>query len=231
MASDDWNCTKADERIFTVEYALQWAFINECARLELPDRRAPEDRYPSVGTEYRLLERMRLGNVRIDTSPGRSSPHFDAEQIADAVSQMPKDLGGVGMAIFVQDMARSGRRPDWMPGAVPRIEPVAWQRNNQYGRAAKTEILRVYYREKKVPHPKNPARFVTRRVKVTEEYCPCVWSPSIQEIDSARQTYARWIDALEWVSDSLRELTFDDIILLDGLPDPAPWLRDHPATS
>ena len=214
-----------DIKQFNIESALYWAFTVECADLMLPYRRAPEDRYPTTGTEYRLMQRMRLGNVPIDVSIGRSEPHDDALTLAAIVSNTPEDLGGKGMAISIAYYSRSGLRPSYMPGAVPKIEPEAWQRKNQFGRMSKTEVIRRYFINKRVPHPKNYRRRVTRRIEVVEEYCPCIWNPSKDHIDSVRSHYQQWAEALEWIRDKAYESSdIEDVFILPDLPLKTPWI-------
>lgn len=70
-----------EKRKLSVRDALEWAFRNECAQLDLPDNRPIEEQGFGFGTEYILLQRLKLG-VQVDTFKGQSYPHEDAEVIA-----------------------------------------------------------------------------------------------------------------------------------------------------
>lgn len=212
----------AEKRRLTIQQAIEWAFQKEFAQLELPDLREAEDRGFGFGTEYVLLQRLKLGGVKIDVSRGRSYPHEDAESIAAAISNLPGELGGIPMAIRITEMGRSGITPDWMPGAVPKIEAMEWVNRNQYGRQAKAEILRTWYYEAKTPHPKNPGRTISRRIKVDETWCRCTWRPSEQQIRSARQDYCRWWDVLDYLRERVQLRTIE---ITDAMPPRTPWLN------
>ena len=54
-------------REMSVLEALEWAFAREKVRLDLPDPRSVEERGYGFGMEYVLLERAKLGGVKIDT--------------------------------------------------------------------------------------------------------------------------------------------------------------------
>lgn len=213
-----------DKRRLSVRMALEWAFMTECAQLDLDDRTG--DYGPgNVGTEYILMQRMRLGNVRIDGG-GRSAPHSDADLIASALTRLSQIRGNIGLALSVAEHARAGRPPEWMPDARPKIEPAEWMPKRGFAMRpmAKTEVVRRYYREVVTKHPKNPQRKITRRVKVEDSWCPCVWPVTIQEIEGARWSYVRWVVALEWMRDHLRRsVDLETIEITDHLPPYRPW--------
>lgn len=212
-----------EEHTLSIRFALEWAFGTEYARIELPSEPFREAR-ASFGTEYLMMQRARLGNVRIDTSPGRSRPADDADYLADLVSSIPEALGGVGMAIMVAEYARMNAVPDWMPGAVPKLVPQEWRNTNQHGRRAKTEVLRRYKVAHKYPHPKDRRRRITKLVNVVEDWCPCTWEVSRQEIDSAREFYSKWRACLENVRDrALEGGQLEKIKLNTALPPNEPW--------
>lgn len=212
----------------SVEQALQWAFIDECADLSLTDVRDVEDRGFGFGTEYVLLERMRLGGMSIDTSRGKSSPHDDAELIAAALSRLENEPGGRAKAVAVASFARAGICPDWMPGAVPRLVPIAWKAANGKPPRARTEVLRVWHREKTTRHPRNPARTVVRSVKIVEEWCPCTWAPAPSQIAHARAVYSEWRAVLRSVRDELQRMPLRRVVVTSELPPAAPWAGEGP---
>ena len=118
--------------------------------LDLPDPRSAEERGYGFGMEYVLLERARLGGVKIDTSIGRSAPHDDAEIIAAVLANLPDLVGGTRMAVCIAELARAGLQPDWRPDAEPRLEPVERNRKGQ----ANTEVCDVLH----VPRPMRNGR-------------------------------------------------------------------------
>lgn len=201
----------------SVRQSLEWAFAREYARLDLHEEERLGFHQRAVGTEVVIAERMALGGVRIDTSRGRSFPHIDADAIAGVVARQPA-------AVDLYICARTGRAPDWMPGARPQIEPQEWRRPNQFGQVAKTEVVRRGVREVVTPHPKNPARKIVRQVHWNEEVCPITWNPHPQEIASARKIYMAWWSSLDKVRKVLQEqCLLQSIRITDDMPDRRPW--------
>lgn len=217
-----------DKRRLSVSEALHWAFAVERASLDLIDMREIEDRGFGFGTEYVLLQRLKLGGVKIDTSPGRSFPHDDADLISASVAKLEKLRHGRSLAIAVAVYARSLSTPDWMPGAVPKIEPREWRKGNHLGRSSKTEVLRTSFYWIEIPHPKNPKRVMRRKVKIVEEWCPCTWNPSLQQIESARAEYQEWWRALDLVRIDLQRTALETIEITDAMPPRAPWASRRP---
>ena len=201
----------------TVE-ALEWAFGREKVRLDLPDPRSVEERGYGFGMEYVLLERARLGGVKIDTSVGRSSPHEDAETIAAVLANLPDLVGGTRMAVCVAELARAGLQPDWMPDAQPRLEPIERNRKGQ----AKTEVCEVIHLPRPMRNGRRGTMWVNRKVPI--RWCPCRWVPDAAQISAARSAYSRWWMALDRVRLDLRASgmlrAFD---LTDDMPKAAPW--------
>lgn len=217
-----------EKREMAIRSAVEWAFGIEKAQLDLPDTRDIEDRGYGFGTEYVLMQRARLGGVKIDGG-GRSYPHDDADMISAVVATIPRGLGGIPIAIRVAECGRNLTTPDWMPEAQTRILPVEWRARNQLGRWAKTEVIRRGINTIHTPHPKNPARTIKRRVPYTEEWCPITVEDHPQEIAAARREYSRWRAALAFVRDVLREGDLlGSIEITMTLPPDRPW-QDRPA--
>ena len=211
------------KRRLPVQQALEWAFRAEKVQLEWPDDTPAETRGIGFGMEYVLLERARLGGVRIDTSHGRSYPHEDAETIAAALVNLPRELGGRRMAGIVAECARTGLTPDWMPGAQPQAMPVEWCKPKGVPRG-KTELLRTEVEHFEVPHPKNPARRIRRRRKVEIRWTPIRFEPHPDQIADARRGYARWWAALDHLRASLAEAPLRKIEISGHMPPRTPWL-------
>lgn len=197
----------------SVQWVLEWAFAVECAQLELPDQRPAEERGFGFGTEYVLLQRLRLGGVKIDVSRGKSEPHEDAEKVAAVVSGLPDHLGGKLMALRVAEYARARMTPDWMPGAESKWQPREWV-TNRHGTSAKTAV-------------ESTITTVRRgRSKVIEiRSCPCHQVPPPAIIERARFHYAEWYRALRYLRGALQNLSFRDFLVSDVLPPAKPWER------
>ncbi|RAP38875.1 hypothetical protein BYZ73_21665, partial [Rhodovulum viride] len=122
-------------RAMPVRAALEWAFGTECARFDHDEIGAVGGTgWRSYGMEYVAIQQEQLG-ARVDTSPGRSWPHDDAELIATVVRNVLPWYA----ATQVADLARAGRTPDWMPDARPRCVPVKWRETSHGPRAAQAD--------------------------------------------------------------------------------------------
>lgn len=214
------------KRKLSAQAALEWAFRNEAAQLDLVETRGEEDRGTNVGTEYVLMERAKLGGVQIDVSPGRSSPHEDADIIAGILSGMAAGELGRGPAVRLAACAKLGTSPDWMPGAVPQIFPLEWKRRGGFSTEpmAKTEILRRGVRKVKQPHPRNRSRTITRKVEYVEEWCPITYDPHPRDIEIARADYLEWWTSLDLFRQTLSAgAVLRTIELVDFMPPRRPW--------
>lgn len=205
--------------------ALKWTFVAQCARLELPDQRPVEERGFGFGMEYILIERAKLGGVKIDGGSGPDQTHEDAEVIAAIVANIPDDLGGKRMALMICEIARSGLLPNWMEGAVPRLEPVNVQTAGRFSGMGKSEVYEYHVETKRVPHPHNKSKMITRTKRTEIKWTPCRWSPSVDEIEATRRRYSDWRRALRYLRDRLNECgMLREVILSRELPPDRPWL-------
>ena len=201
------------KRALGVQAILEWAFRVEKAQLELPPPKNAGEESSGFGMEYVLIQRAQLG-CQIDGGRYKmgSYTHRDAEVVAATLAGMPDALGGLRMAIRVAELARAGMTPDWMPNAVPRCVPVETRRN-QHGERAVTEVVgveRVQYRGR------------WRTVEVLA--CPVTWSPHPQQIESARQAYIDWWQALGWAREALIEgEMLRDLEVTEAMPRGRPW--------
>lgn len=199
-------------REVSVRQVLEWAFGVEHARIETdPLARLGAVPASSVGMEYVLMQRARLGGVRIDTSIGVSQPHEDAEVVASVVERLAPEHGGMGMALRIAELARAGMAPDWMPDARPRLVPANW-RGTKHGQFAATEVAEV------VEHVHRG-----RRLRREVRYCPCSWSPTADQISAARRDYLAWWSALLWLRQDLKLIGLRDHVVTDVMPRLAPW--------
>lgn len=177
--------TIRSKRQMTVVQLLEWAFRVECAEIETdPFAQIGGTAMPGVGTEYLMMQRAALGCVAIDTSRGRSRPHDDAEVVAAVVEALPAAHGGISMAIHVASLARAGRTPDWMKGAVTRVVPQDW-RTNRSGRHPATAVCGEAFTMR-----------AGRSVRHVVRYTPVTYTPTASQIASARRAYLDWWGAL-----------------------------------
>lgn len=214
-----------------VQAALEWAFRREAAQLELPERRSIEERGSGFGMEYVLMERARLGNVRIDTSIGTSEPHEDAETIAAIVSNLPDDLGGLRQAIRVSELARAGLQPDWMPGAVPRWQPMEWRRDSTSGHEeGRAEVCGQWVEHFEIAHPKNPAKLIRRTRRHDLRWVPCRLHPTPGAIARARANYQDWWFSLSHIRRALKGCgMLREVSVTEVMPELQPWDRNVPS--
>lgn len=205
-------------RHLSVQATLEWAFSTECVALEFDDF-APRR---GVGIEAVLMEQAQLG-ARIDGG-GHTPKASDAEIIASVVAAFGLRRGR-GLAVAVAECARARGTPDWMPGAAPRLVPLAWKRASRHGGPmAHTDRCGVHEEVSYLPNPRNPAVQI-RRVRRTEiRYCPCHWQPTPAAIAAARRAYLDWWGALLDLRMSLRG-SLETLALTDEMPPKAPWRR------
>ena len=203
------------KRVMSVQQALEWAFRVEHAQLELPKPETDGGEPQSFGLQHVLAQRAALGTA---VDGGRyklgSYTHPDAEVIAAIVAGLPDSLGGNRMAIRVAELARAGLTPNWMPGATPRCVPVDIKRN-RHGDRAVSEVVG------------------TERVLVDGKWrsvdvraCPVRFFPDQRQIDSARQSYEDWWQALDWVRDGvIAGRMLREVELSEAMPRPTPWAK------
>ncbi len=204
---------KASVREMSIERALRWAFAEEFAQIEFDEigETAHGNRRGIDGIAV-MIERGAIG-CEIDGG-GRSEPAWDAQVIASAVANLPFAFGGKGMAVVVASHARAGSRPDWIKDDRVRCVPRDW-RMTKHGPFAKTELVGAEittYRGRKTIH---------------DIYaCPVRFTPTAQQIASARRAYREWFRALLVLAVQLRSLgILSRVRITQELPPRTPWLR------
>lgn len=187
--------------------ALEWAFGTEHAQLDFDDWTQGAD----VSGIYVLMQRGALG-CQIDGG-GRSRPAHDAEVIASALSVLPSNLGGRGMAAQIAALARTGARPDWRPNPRPRCAPRDW-RGTKHGRFAVTEKMGTVVTQHR-------GRKVSHDVLV----CPITYFDTADEVAQLRAQYCAWWAALDWLRSRFADgfHDFDRVAITDDIPPKRPW--------
>lgn len=190
---------------------IQWAFQRERVSLDFDETGASGLTGPGFGMEYVMIQRAMLG-CRVDGG-GTSACHPDADVVAAALITIPESLGGRGMAVTMAELARAGQVPDCMIGARPACVPVAWGRDNQHGRQARTETLgRGAYVQR------------GRRREYDRRLCPVTYTPSAASIASARRGYLRWWGALLHVRGAVGgQCGLSSFVVTDEMPPMEPW--------
>ncbi|WP_026756684.1 hypothetical protein [Sediminimonas qiaohouensis] len=202
----------AIKRDIDIRGLLEWAFQRELVSLDFDELATVSGERPGIGTEYILMQRHNLG-CAVDGG-GSSEPHPDADVVASALAALPEARGGRRMALWIAALARSGRAPDWMPGAKPRCVPVEWSKN-RHGWRAKSE-------------PCGSVNVVSRgRLRTVEvRHCPVTYSPTAQQIASARRAYLQWWGALQELRVSFQMYGgLTSFRVTDGMPPRMPWKK------
>lgn len=191
---------------------IEWAFQRECASLDFDEMASTAGERPAVSPLWVLAQRRHMG-CKIDGG-GTSEPHPDADIVASALAALPDARGGRRMAIWIAELARAGMRPDWMEGAAPRCVPVETH-TNRHGVRAKSEpcgVVDVVSRG--------------RKVQVELRWCPVTFTPTAQQIASARRAYMDWWGALHDLRHSFQfygGLTAWRVT--DEMPPRTPWVK------
>lgn len=200
------------KRQMSIERALRWAFADECAQIDFDEigATAHGNRRGIDGIAV-MIERGALG-CRVDGG-GRSEPAWDAQVIASAVANLPQAMGGRGMAVKVAEFARAASRPDWIEDDRMRCVPRDW-RMTKNGPFAKRELV-------------GAEQIIVRGRKVMHDvyWCPVRYTPTPQQVASARKAYAEWYRALLFLAVQLRRLgILSRIAITQTLPPRRPWL-------
>jgi len=200
-------------REMSIERALRWAFSDEFAQIDFDELGATAhgNRRGMDGIAV-MIERGAIG-CQVDGG-GRSEPAWDAQVIASAVANLPQALGGRGMAVKVAEFARAAARPDWIEDDAMRCVPRDW-RMTKHGPFAKSEVAGV-------------GSYLLRGQKVVYEsrICPVRYTPTPQQVASARKAYRQWFHALLFLAVDLRRLNIlARIRITQALPPRNPWLR------
>lgn len=211
--------TRAAPRAVSIRALLEWAFRVERASVDFGPAVDIVNPPRTVGMEFILIERARLG-CQVDGG-GRSSIHPDADTVASAVAALPESCGGQRMAIWIAELAREGAEPDWMPGARPRLEPVEMH-INQHGSVPATADAAL------LGSSGWPAiKRVSRKGRIHLEpvlFTPCHWPVRAETIAAARRRWLEWCLALLALRTSFQVYGgLTAFRLTDEMPPHQPW--------
>ena len=200
-------------RQMSIERALRWAFADECAQIDFDELGATaHGNRRAVDGVAIMIARGAVG-CQVDGG-GQSEPAWDAQIIASAVTNLPRSLGGKSMAVRVAELARAGSRPDWIEDDRMRCVPRDW-RMTKHGPFAKTELVGAFQ-----------TTFRGRKVMHDIYACPVRYTPTPQQVSSARRAYLEWWRALAYLAVDMRRLNIlSRIRVTDVMPPQRPWVR------
>lgn len=211
--------TRSAPRSVSIRQLLEWAFRVERASVDFGPAADIVNPPRTVGMEFILIERARLG-CQVDGG-GRSNTHPDADTVASAVAALPEANGGRRMAIWIAELAREGAEPDWMPGARPRLEPVEMH-INQFGQTPATADAAILG-----ARGWQPTRRVSRKGRQHLDpvlYTPCHWPVRAETIAAARRRWLDWCMALLTLRTSFQVYGgLTAFRLTDEMPPVQPW--------
>lgn len=168
-----------------VEELLRWTYQDQAA--DAVNRRVVAGLYPA-GCRSNLIatENNGLLGTKIDCAGssmfGTNDIHPDAEATHDAVRTL-KPLW-IGLVI---EFAKTGGRPDWMPGVKIGSKPIL--------RANGKPVMEYY----DLPKRTKPA------------YCLLEYDPEPEHLEFVRGVYVEWWDALAALADKLRHLDSHEV--------------------
>ena len=192
---------------------LVWAFQSERVSLDFDEMGSAAGERPGVGMEYLLMKRGDLG-CSIDGG-GRSDPHPDADLVASAVSCLPEGCGGRRMAVWIAELARTGRWPDWGAGLTPRCEPVGW-RHCKHGRFA---VREAWTGPGRWPEPELGRGFGYA--------CPVRFEGMERERAASRRDWLQWWSALlELQTTFVLRCDLTGFEVTREMPPRAPWKKN-----
>ncbi|WP_236016788.1 hypothetical protein [Salipiger abyssi] len=191
---------------------LVWAFQSERVSLDFNEMGSAAGERPGVGMEYILMKRGDLG-CAIDGG-GRSDPHPDADLVASAVSCLPEGCGGRRMAVWLVELARLGRWPDWGQTVVSRCEPVAWK-DHWRGRFAEKSIW------------DGLGRWPVNQLGRDDGYCcRVIFTGTAAERAKLRRDWLLWWSALlELKTTFVLHCNLTGFDVTEAMPPRAPWKK------
>jgi hypothetical protein len=118
------------------------------------------------------------------------------------------------MAVTIAELARHGLRPNWLPDAKTKCEPVNLHkgRHGTYAKSEACDQIEVISRGRK------------RLIEV--RWCPVRFTCTPDRIAAARRDYLRWWDALHDLRHSFQ--TYGGLTawrVTDEMPPRTPWAK------
>lgn len=208
----------ATRRSVSVLEIIEWAFQREKVGVDFDEIEREAGAKPGVGMEYILMEQARLG-CRVQGG-GTSSAHHDADIVASTLAVLPESCGGRRMAIWIAELARSGRVPEWQ--SELQVRPMATS-TNRHGTRARTsdaaELGSIGW-----PHQARRKRNGSIALEPVL-YSPIEIRPTAREIASMRRGYLQWWSALLEIKSALQSSHLTSHVVTNVMPPSAPWKK------
>ncbi len=200
---------RAPERL-SIEQALQWAFVNECAGIDFDQFGAREFDRVGIDPLWRAAQMKILGTMV--QGGGSNPPAHDAQIIASYVETLPDEFGGRRMALQIVELARARMAPLWGQGVRMACVPADGFDMDERGLFLVGKIrkdgLSWAYRDK------------WRKLQLAG-YCAVTYTGTAASISAARENYQGWVKALIYLQAHLSRALC--IQITDELPDFEPW--------
>ncbi|MCG7623194.1 hypothetical protein [Epibacterium sp. Ofav1-8] len=208
----------ATKRAVSVRQLIEWAFQREKVGIDFDEIERETGAKPGVGMEYILMEQARLG-CRVQGG-GTSPSHHDADIVASTLAVLPESCGGRRMAIWIAELARAGRVPEWR--AELRVSPVATTTNRHGTRARTSDAAQLGAMG--WPHQARRKRNGSIAMEPVL-YCPIDIRPTAREIAAMRRGYLQWWSALLEIKSALQISHLTSHVVTNAMPSSAPWKK------
>lgn len=202
---------RAPERL-SIEQALQWAFVNECAGIDFDQFGAHEFDRLGIDPLWRAAQMKILGTMV--QGGGSNPPAHDAQVIASIVETLPDDFGGRRMALQIVELARARKAPSWGQGVRMACVPADGFEMDERGL-----FLMGKVREDGSAWHWTDERY--RRRQKRGEFCAVTYTGTAASVSAARANYQAWVAALAYLYDRLVDCLAIEIT--DEWPDFSPW--------
>lgn len=203
---------RAPERL-SIEQALIWAFVNECAGIDFDQFGAREFDRVGIDPLWRAAQMKILGTMV--QGGGSNPPAHDAQIIASYVETLPDEFGGRRMALQIVELARARMAPLWGQGVRMACVPADGFDMDERGLFLVAHVVK---------EGGSVWRWKTDQRKWRErrgDICRIDYTGTAASISAARQNYQGWVKALIYLQAHLSRALA--IQITDELPDFEPW--------
>lgn len=202
---------RAPERL-SIEQALQWTFVNECAGIDFDQFGACEFDRVGIDPLWRAAKMKILGTMV--QGGGSNPPAHDAQIIASYVETLPDEFGGRRMALQVVELTRARKAPEWGQGVRMACVPA-----EDFEMDERDLFLMGKVREDGSVWHWTDERYRKRQRR--GEFCSVTYTGTAASISATRQNYQGWVKALIYLQAHLSRALC--IQITDELPDFSPW--------
>lgn len=194
----------------SIEQAMTWAFVNECAGIDFDQFGAHEFDRVGIDPLWRAAQMKILGTMV--QGGGSNPPAHDAQIIASFVEQLPDELGGRRMALQIVELARARKAPNWGQGVRVACVPLEGFEMSADGLFLTGKVRRTgsdwVWRDK-------------WRKRQEGQWCAVTYTGTAASVSAARANYQEWVAALIYLQAHLSRALCIEIT--DELPPFEPW--------